>query len=106
MPEATPSIALSKRLRLREAARNGMMISMKCALCRREVNYWAHDLIQVLGPEALVDHAPWPCSRCSAPDMLSVRCVVPSASDIATGNIIVRRPVKQVLRWIWRDEKA
>lgn len=36
---------------------------------------------------------------------MSVRWTIPASSDIAA-RLIVRRPVRQVMKWIWRDEKT
>lgn len=106
MPQPTPPVAPSKRPRMMQAAIAGMLITVKCGLCRRQVNYWAADLVEVLGPQALADVPPYPCSRCRAPDMLSVRRAVPSASELAEGKIVVRRPVRQIVKWTWRNERA
>ena len=92
--------------RLRDAASEGMLLTVRCNGCRRQVHYLAADLVQVLGwdHEAHVP-PPWPCSRCRTSEYLSMRSWLPAASQMAEG-ITVRRPVGQVTRWKWRDEKA
>jgi hypothetical protein len=89
-----------------DAARAGMLITLRCDLCRRTVHYWAADLVQVVGPMHRSRVPPWPCGKCKTSEFITLRCEVPSASKIAAGEIVVRRPVKQVLKWIWRDERV
>lgn len=104
MPERnTPP---SRSQRMSDAARAGMMITLKCGLCQRIARYWAADLVQVVGPLHPAQVPPWPCSKCKTMEFLTLRCEVPSAAALAEGKIFVRRPVKQVLRWIWRSERA
>ena len=105
MPAAHPSANPFKNCRMCDAARDGMLITVKCGLCRRSVNFWATDLLTVLGPDHQVHHAPFPCSKCRTSDYLDVRWNVPAASDLERG-LTVRRPVKKITKWIWRDERA
>ena len=80
-----------------------MLITVRCPYCRRTINYWAADLLRVLGPDYELHAAPFPCSRCRTSE-LDVRWRVPASGDL--DKLIVRRPVRQVVKWIWRDEKA
>ena len=105
MPDMRPSSSRSRNLQMREAAAQGMIITVRCALCRRTVNFWAADLLQVLGPTHQVHIPPFPCGRGCPPDMLSVRWTVPGPSVLQAG-LTVRRPVRQIVKWIWRDEKV
>ena len=50
-------------------------------------------------------HPPFPCSKCRTAEYLDVRWNVPAASDLERG-LTVRRPVKKITKWIWRDERA
>lgn len=82
-----------------------MLIEVSCNACRRRVNYWAADLVDVLGPDHEVHRPPFPCSKCRTIEYLNVRWHVPSSSELEAG-LTVRRPVKQVVKWIWRNERA
>lgn len=88
--------------RLSEAAAAGMTLTLHCQLCRRTVHYWAADLVQILGPQHPIGRAPWPCAHCKTSNFLNVRCRVLSVSEMR--GLTVRRPVRQVVRWVWRDE--
>jgi hypothetical protein len=104
MPAMTPSSHPRRHLTMDQAARQHMVITLKCAGCRREVHYWAADLVTVLGPYHQTHVPPWPCGRCRSLEYVSVRWSVPDTSTLA--NLVVRRPVKQITKWIWRDAKA
>ncbi|MCV2887029.1 hypothetical protein [Ruegeria aquimaris] len=80
-----------------------MLITVRCPMCRRTVNFWAADLIKVLGPDHELQNPPFPCSRCKNNEV-DVRWTIPAASDLE--RLTVRRPVRQIVKWIWRDEKA
>lgn len=59
--------------------------------------------MQVLGPDRRLDEPPFPRVRCSRRE-LDVRWRVPALPEFS--DLIVRRPVRQIMRWIWRDESA
>lgn len=80
-----------------------MMITLRCNHCRRSVNYWAADLVQVVGDHQ-VHIPPWPCGRCGTRDFLHVSWEVPTTTTL--NGLTVRRPVSKIEKWIWRDEKA
>lgn len=88
---------------MREAAAKGMIVTLRCNLCRRSVHYWAADLFKVIGDHQ-VHIPPWPCGRCRQIDLLNVSWTVPSMTTLA--GLTVRRPVRKIEKWIWRDEKA
>ncbi|MCV2870379.1 hypothetical protein OEW28_17330 [Defluviimonas sp. WL0002] len=90
---------------MEDAARDGLLVEVRCNACQRKVAYWAVDLRMVLGPDHPVHVAPFACSACRTRDFLDVRCRVPSVRELADG-LTVRRPVKQVVKWIWRNERA
>ncbi|SEN42421.1 hypothetical protein SAMN04489859_1006150 [Paracoccus alcaliphilus] len=82
------------------------MIVMRCNGCRRQVNYWASDLVKVAPNPDHQAHIPlWPCSRCRTKEYMVMRWHYPMAAELVEG-LTVRRPVRKVERWIWRDEKA
>lgn len=89
---------------MREAAASGQMLMVRCNLCHRSVNYWAHDLLTVLGPYHEVHVPPFPCSHCRTSEYLNVKCTLPPTSEL--GTLTVRRPIKQITKWVWRNEKA
>ena len=103
MPVPAPPANPFRALRMSYAASAGMLISVRCPLCRRQVHFWATDLVKVLGPDHRLDRPPFPCARCKTTE-LDVRWRVPSASE--RSGLTVRRPLRQVVRWIWRDERA
>lgn len=82
-----------------------MMLVVQCRKCSRTVRFWARDLALVLDPDHDAHLAPFPCSRCRTKANLDIQWIVPNAAELQTG-LTVRRPVKQVVRWIWRDERT
>jgi hypothetical protein len=104
MPAGHPSASRQRHHLMRDAAQQGQMLILHCELCKGSANYWAHDLVLVVGPLHIVHVPPFPCSRCGTCDYVSVNCTLPPASELA--KITVRRPVKQVAKWIWRNEQA
>jgi hypothetical protein len=104
MPEAHPSANPAKNRKMHHAAADGMIITMRCSLCRRDVHYWAADLVKVLGPNHQVHVPPWPCSKCRRIDFVQMRWQV--ATKQLLDGLTVRRPVRQITKWLWRDERA
>lgn len=99
-----PEPSGSRTLRLADAASMGMLITLRCHGCRRSASYWAADLVEVVGGRHPLPRTPFSCSRGCHPDMMSVRWHVPPASE--RGTLTVRRPVRQVKVWVWRNERA
>ncbi|TDT74750.1 hypothetical protein BDE40_1466 [Litoreibacter halocynthiae] len=89
---------------MRDAANLNQLLTVRCNLCRRSVNYWAHDLLKVVGPDHQLHVPPFPCSKCRTSEYLNVTYVIPLVSELE--NLTVRRPVKRIAKWIWRNEKA
>ena len=92
------------RFTLREAAAQGLMLSLRCSRCRRQpVIFLCSDLVQVLDPaiDCFVP-PPFPCSACKTDRYIEVRTRGPEAS--AVGKLKVRRlaGIKRVP--VWRDE--
>lgn len=89
---------------MRDAAKQGQMLLVRCKLCHGSANYWAADLVRVVGPLHEVHVPPFPCSRCGTSEYVMVKWTIPPSSELS--KLTVRRPVKQVSKWIWRNEKA
>jgi hypothetical protein len=104
MPASRPSSCRYRNRLMRDAAREDQLIGVRCNVCRRSVNYWANDLVKVVGPNHEVHVPPFPCSKCRTSEYLNVTCEVPSASKLQ--SLTVRRPVKKITKWIWRNERA
>jgi hypothetical protein len=92
------------RYTLREAAGQGLMLSLFCARCRRPATlFLASDLIKVLPPTLdCFQPPPFACSRCGTDRHIAV--ALRAVEMAAVGKIKVRRlaGVRQVP--IWRDE--
>lgn len=103
-----PAIPSSNKFRNRmvyHCAADRMLMTVYCGGCRRRVHYWASDLMQVLDRFHEAHDPPWPCSRCRSREYLAMTWHVPSAAELANG-LTVRRPVKKIEKWIWRNERA
>lgn len=105
MPAGHPSANKFRNRTLRHIEHSGRLALVTCAGCGRACRYWAHDLIKVLGPDHDLLVPPFICSKCRRREWMDIHWIVPSATELQDG-LTVRRPVKQVVRWIWRDEKA
>ena len=105
MPAGHPSANKFRNRTLRHIEHSGRLALVTCTGCGRACRYWAHDLIKVLGPDHDLLVPPFICSKCRRREWMDIRWIVPSATELQDG-LTVRRPVKQVVRWIWRDEKA
>ncbi|MFD1809265.1 hypothetical protein ACFSHQ_17920 [Gemmobacter lanyuensis] len=81
-----------------------MLLSVTCLLCHRTVNYWAEDLVRVVGPRHQRHLPPFACSRCRTAEHMAVRWCIPTSAERQA--ITVRRPVEQIIKWRWRDEPA
>ena len=104
MPASGPSGNPFRNRRMCDAARDGMLVTLHCGLCRRTMHFWAADLVRVVGKHHQVHIPPWKCSRCGTVEFVDVTWAVPSPS-ILTG-LTVRRPVRKIEKWLWRDERA
>lgn len=104
MPAKPPSANRYRNRLMRDAAADGMLVTLRCGKCGQQVNYWAADLVQVVAWDHELHVPPFARSRCRTTEYVSVRATIPSAE--AMQGLTVRRPVRQVVRWIWRDEKA
>lgn len=84
---------------LQDAANDGQIVVIRCGLCRRQINYLATDMVQVLNPARPVDAPPFACSRCGTADYMSVKVKTPSAGDY--GHLTIRRllRIRSVSEW-------
>lgn len=105
MPVPIPSSNRFRNPTLRDKAMSRLMLIMRCSGCGKVMRFWAADLVKVVNPDHQAHEPPFPCSRCQTREYVSVRWTLPSAMELAEG-LTVRRPVRQVVRWKWRDEKA
>ncbi|MFS4583773.1 hypothetical protein [Phaeobacter sp. C3_T13_0] len=93
MPASTPPVRAhpAKPFRnLRDAARDGQLVVLRCTLCRRCVHYLANDLAEVVGDKHPVHIPPFPCSKCRTAEHVTITCRSPHPGDL--GQIMVRRP--------------
>lgn len=105
MPAGHPPIIAhpSKPFRtLRDAARDGQIINIRCNYCRRGATFLASDLIQVVDPKHPVHLPPFGCSKCGKMDCVDVRAQTVSAIDI--GRMRIRKLVGQKTVSIWRNQ--
>ena len=89
--------------RLRDAARDGQIVTVRCNLCRHTVNFLARDLVKILDPDRPAFAPPFPCSKCRSTEFLDVRTLTPSPADY--GNLSVRRPGRVKTVQLWRTVK-
>jgi hypothetical protein len=79
---------------LRDAAREGQLIVLRCNLCRRRVNFLVTDLIKLMDPT----HIPiYPCGRCGTKAYVRISVEAARTEDI--GKIVIRRPSKLIQTW-------
>ena len=92
------------RYTLREAAGQGLMLSLYCARCRKPpVLFLASDLIRVLPPSLdCFQPPPFACSNCGTDRHIAVTLRPQEAS--AVGKLIVRRLAGVRKVPVWRDE--
>jgi hypothetical protein len=92
------------RYTLREAAGQGLMLSLYCARCRKPpVLFLASDLIRVLPPSLdCFQPPPFACSNCGTDRHIAVTLRPQEAS--AVGKLVVRRLAGVRKVPVWRDE--
>lgn len=88
-----------KRYRLKHAAQEGQLVTLRCGLCHRAVTYLASDLVELVNPEQDVHIPPFQCGKCGKLDYLQVTLRMPAAGDY--GNLTIRRPgpVRRTQTW-------
>ncbi len=82
---------------LRDAARDGRLIVMRCYLCSRCVHFLATDLVEVLDPSTPMHLPPFKCSRCKTDEHIGIRLRSPHPGEI--GSLPIRRPAGFVRKW-------
>ena len=91
------------RYSLAEAAKQRLMLAVRCARCRRPpVLFLASDLMQVLDPARDCLQAPFPCSKCGSPDYVQVK--LRSQDEAAIGRLVVRRLIRIKRVPVWKNE--
>jgi hypothetical protein len=92
------------RYTLKDAAGQGLILSLHCARCRRPATlFFASDLVQVLPPSLdCFQPPPFACSKCGTDRYIEVTLRAQEAAAI--GKLVVRRlaGIRQVP--VWRDE--
>ena len=101
MPDVPRPSYPGKIYRLGQAARDGMLVVVRCAHCRRQTRFLASDLVTLLDPRRDALDPPFPCSKCMKPEYLSVRLHLPAPGDY--GHLVVRRPAGVVRVQKWRS---
>lgn len=90
--------------RLKDAAADGMVLHVRCMLCRRSGYYLAADLVKLFDPDLpILWRAPFPCSRCGTAEHIRVVTRLPAAGDY--GHLPVRRPAQVLHIQTWRTVK-
>ncbi len=87
---------------LGDAARDNLLIVLRCNGCHRKVNFLASDLAEVIGKTHYAHVPPFKCSRCETDEYIDV-----SARYLDTkerGRTIVRRPAMAGKICRWHDE--
>lgn len=95
-------LALDEYMSMQHAANLNMVITVRCSGCKREARYLAADLVEIVGREHFLRNPMWPCRRCGTGDFIS-NTWAPITAQSPQSGVVVRRPVKKVERWIWRD---
>ena len=94
----------ANRFRLAEAAAMHLLLTVRCARCRRQpVTFLAADLVRVFDPNRdCFDPPLFPCSACRSDRYIEVK--LRSPEDSAVGKLPVRRlkGLRQVP--VWRNE--
>ena len=87
---------------LREAADHGLLVKLRCSLCRRPTYYLAADLIDVYGDQPLFDFR-LACSRDGTDAYVNATYRWPEAGDY--GHLEIRRPGAVITTQTWRTVK-
>lgn len=84
----------------RDAANDRQVVQIRCSLCGRKAHYLPEDLAKVCGERAPAHVPPFPCSKCGTMEYMHVTLTIPPAEEAM--KLQVRRPVRQVVKWIWK----
>jgi len=85
--------------RLKDAARDGLLLEIRCHGCRRTHYFLASDMAALYGGDQPAWMPPMECSRCGTREMMRVNFRSPRDGDY--GNLDIRRPgpVKHIQTW-------
>jgi hypothetical protein len=103
MPERYTPVGRGRHQKysLGQAAEAGLLIIVKCTVCRRCVHYLAADLLKILPPNVAILEPFCRCKKCGTGEFMRIETRFPHPGDI--GQIVVRRPVRKRVVWDWRD---
>lgn len=82
---------------IRDAAKDGQLMVLRCNLCRRCVHFLAVDLVEVIDPKHPCHIPPFACSKCQTKEYVDVSWRNPQPGEI--GELPVRRPAGWVMKW-------
>ena len=86
-----------KYMTYRDAARDNLLIVMKCGGCNRIVYFLASDLAQIVGNNHYANVPPFACSRCQTREYVMMATHRPRSEDL--GHLVIRRPGPPIIRW-------
>lgn len=87
--------------RIADAAKEGILVVVKCNGCHRGATYLASDLVDVVGGQWPAHEAPFDCGRCRSREWVKVtlRSIHPGDA----GRLVVRRPGEPRMVRDWKD---
>lgn len=88
---------------LGDAAKDGLLIIVRCNLCHKLVHYLAADLAALLGQERRASAVPFPCTKCRTAEFMDVRIKSPDLGDY--GHLTIRRPAGVKKTQLWKSER-
>ena len=92
-----------KTYTLGKAAKDGMLLKVRCNDCRRTVYYLASDLAELYDPDKAAWRPQFPCSTCGSDDCVEIIPQSPMSGD--WGNLPVRRPAGIKHTQLWKTVK-
>ncbi|QDC11291.1 hypothetical protein FHY55_19540 [Oceanicola sp. D3] len=104
MPAGRPPIRAhpSKPFRSsKDAAVDGLLLLIRCNLCRRAIYSTPSDLMKIVDPQHPLHLPPFPCSRCGQTEYVEMRQHRPAHGDY--GRIPIRKLEKVVEVKIWKN---
>src|SRR5688572_7301961 len=104
MPEGYRKHRVYPSLTLAKAAKDGLLILVRCYLCRGPmVRFLASDLVLNFGGDRDAEFPPFPCSKCGTSEYVRVKFHLPLPGDY--GHLEVRRPAGVTRIQKWRTAK-
>jgi hypothetical protein len=98
MPETHRKPKSRHEMTLSEAANHGLLVRLRCTLCRRTTYYLAADLLAVYGDQPLFDFR-LKCSRDRTAEFVHANYRWPEPGD--WGHLPIRRPGRIVTTQMW-----